>query len=237
MPNTRTLAQISTRIKALEKRTLQNVVETGKLLEEAADKCEHGQYREWLKTEFGWSHDTARNYRSVYAFAQKTNISSFDRVNISVSALYLVAAMDDDEAAKAIIKAARRGRVTYRMAREIIDKLEPQPPIEPPPAPIEPPPIEPIDDGETPTDEEPPDLEPDENEPPNALASAVNVVLEYPDVNDAAWRCAIKSLGRIKLRAAVEVLQAVYETQCGGRDAVQSKADRAEAALMMARMP
>jgi Protein of unknown function (DUF3102) len=82
----RSLVQIAARIRTLEKHSLQHVVEIGTLLEEAAEKCEHGTYRQWLRKEFGWSHDTARNYRNVATFAQKTKNSSFEKLNISLIA-------------------------------------------------------------------------------------------------------------------------------------------------------
>jgi hypothetical protein len=120
-----TLAEIATQIKALEKRTIANVVEIGRLLHEASEKCEHGTYREWLKTEFSWSHDTARNYRSVYNLAQKTKISSFAKFDVSISALYLIAKMPDgDPTRDTIIKAAQTGRVSYAMASDIIEEAK-----------------------------------------------------------------------------------------------------------------
>jgi hypothetical protein len=240
VPNTRTLPQIAKAIKALEKKTIQNVVEIGKLLEEASKKCDHGQYREWLKTEFGWSHDTARNYRSVYNFTQKTKISSFGKLNISISALYLAAKLTLNEhwpphqaAGKAIIKAALKERVSYSMAKAIWEKSD-QPPPKPPPEP-------PLDDDEPPDDDEQPpdgnpDDEPDDDAPPNDLATALTTVLSYSECN-AAWPKAIKAIGRIQLREIIEVLNSVYEKHCG-RDAVRTAADRAEAkAALMAKTP
>ncbi len=148
MSNTRTLPQIAKAIKVLEKKTIANVVEIGKLLEEASEKY-HGEYRSWLKSEFSWSHDTARNYRNVYTFAKMTKISSFDKLNISVSALYLAA--DDwsshKAASNAIINAAKKGRVSYTMALDILMKSEESKPPAPQPSPEEPE-IEPLEKDE-----------------------------------------------------------------------------------------
>lgn len=117
-----TLAQIATRIKALEKKSIQNVVEVGKLLHEAEKLCGgHGKYMPWIKANFGWSHDTSLNFRAVYALSQNPKFPDFDSLNISISGLYLLAKMEDtDPTRDLIVKAARQGRVTYSMARDLI---------------------------------------------------------------------------------------------------------------------
>jgi hypothetical protein len=80
--NTR-LPQITKAIKVLEKKSIQNVVEIGKLLCEASEECEHGEYLAWIKLEFGWSHGTSLNYRNVYVLCQNRKICDFDKLNIS----------------------------------------------------------------------------------------------------------------------------------------------------------
>jgi hypothetical protein len=141
MTNVRTLPQIAKAIKALEKKTIHNVVEIGKLLHEAS---EHDKYLEWLKSEFGWSQRTAYNYRDVYELSQNCKICNFDKLDISISALYLAAKLilhNDDlpshiTIGMAIIEAARHGRVSYQMANDIwekrpkpyLDEDEPDPP-------------------------------------------------------------------------------------------------------------
>jgi len=68
--NTR-LPQITKAIKVLEKKSIQNVVEIGKLLCEASEECEHGEYLAWIKLEFGWSHGTSLNYRAMFMCSAK----------------------------------------------------------------------------------------------------------------------------------------------------------------------
>jgi hypothetical protein len=46
--NTASLELISTKIKALEKRTIANIAEIGGLLHEASEQCEYGEYGDWL---------------------------------------------------------------------------------------------------------------------------------------------------------------------------------------------
>lgn len=49
----------------------------------------HGLWLPWLESEFGWSHDTARNFIQVWDCFKLRN---FRDLNIDVSALYLIAA-------------------------------------------------------------------------------------------------------------------------------------------------
>lgn len=134
--NTR-LVKIAKEIKALEKRTIEDVVDIGELLQEASEQCEHGEYQDWLKLNFGWSYQTALNMRNVFdlvtntpSHPQKPNswmFTSIGDLNISISALYLVAGMKTDyqqKARLAVIEAAKVGRIYYRTARDIIRQSE-----------------------------------------------------------------------------------------------------------------
>src|SRR6266550_4388482 len=112
MANKQTLPQISGKIKTLEKSTISNVVEIGRLLHEAREQCEHGEYTAWLSREISWSYRTSLRYHYAYAFAQNCQIGTFDQMNLSLSALHLVADVCTPEVArKAIIRAALEGRV------------------------------------------------------------------------------------------------------------------------------
>jgi hypothetical protein len=198
----KTLLQIAKAIKVLEKKTIQNVVEIGKLLCEASEQCDHGEYMPWLKSEFGWSHDTSLNYRNVYVLSQNPNFSDFAKLNISISALYLVARYlkDDDQVSQAagvaIIEAAKGGRVSYHMAQAIIalhdDQSEPDPPSaesDDEPDSEEP---EPDDDLKRPRvvsepdDDLPePELDDDSPEPESVDDSPPSAPPFIPDTNDA----------------------------------------------------
>jgi hypothetical protein len=128
--STQTLAQISQQIKALEKNNIQNVIKIGQLLHEASEQIKHGEYMAWIKTEFGWSHETSRRFRDIYALSQNPQIVDFDKLNISISALYLAAHLllrdkpqpADQATGEAIIAAARQDRVTYKLANDILEK-------------------------------------------------------------------------------------------------------------------
>jgi hypothetical protein len=255
--HTRTLAQISQKIKAVEKRKLiSGIVEIGKLLREGERLCEHGEYVAWIRREFSWSHQTALNYRNVFDLTQNPNHLDFDKLNITQSALYLVAGMKGDHekvARKAIINTAKRRRVTFPIACEIIDKFEELPPLKPPssspPPSFEEPPIEPIEgEGETPpSGSPPPDRSPPIDQPtedlnlkdggvafprseqpaaPNPeLMAALSTVSRY-SLHFAVWPEVIEAIGLVKLRGIIEALNAIYETHCD-KNVVKAKADRA----------
>ena len=126
------LVAIAGQIKALEKKNIANLVEIGGLLEEAAKLIPRGEYGAWLKANFGWSSKTAYRYRMVSNLAvvcqidKKIDIET--DLNLSLSALYLLADMPVVDARSiAIVAAARCGRVTYSAAKQIIadtDKAE-----------------------------------------------------------------------------------------------------------------
>jgi hypothetical protein len=142
MTNTRTLPQIAKAIKVLEKKSIQNVVEIGELLHEASELCEHGEYMNWIKREFSFSHDTSLNYRSAYELSQNPNCSDYANWDMSLKTFYLVARfLKGDEievgAAKAIIRAARKRRVSSTDALLIVKEYEEKhPPLPPEPDPV-----------------------------------------------------------------------------------------------------
>jgi hypothetical protein len=232
MTNTRTLPQIAKAIKTLEKRTIQNVIEIGKLLHEASAKCEHGEYMDWLKSEFSWSDQTALNYRHVYNLTQNPNSLDFAGLNISISAVYLVArclkseAPDDLAAGKAIIAAAKKDRVTYPKAAAIFEKYR----LDHQPDEAE---SDEVESDEAESDEAesgaPPEPTADsdklsplrpEDKVGNALCTLVACV-------DDDWTEASKTITRVQLRQIIGLLELAYAARVGD-DPVQAAADRAE---------
>lgn len=237
MSNTRTLPQIAKAIKTLEKRTIHNVIEIGKLLHEASEKCEHGEYKNWLKSEFSWSDQTALNYRHVYNLTQKPNSLDFAKLNISISAVYFVVRMvrngqcpesqaASQAAAKAIIAAAKKDRVTYPIAVGISEKY-----------------VSYVSDHQsyeaksdvTESDETKSDATPEptadsgdvllplrpDDKVGNALCTLVACV-------DEDWTEASKTKTRVQLRQIIGLLELAYTARVGD-DPVKSAADRAEA--------
>ena len=64
----RNLNVIAKDIHTLERR---NVFAIGALLIEAKDACEHGEWMDWLDTEFDWSESTAANYMNAFRLKAK----------------------------------------------------------------------------------------------------------------------------------------------------------------------
>jgi hypothetical protein len=82
----RSLAQIAMAIKALEKRGIRDIVEIGKLLHEAEQQCERGEYMLWIEANFDFSHDTSLNYRAAHRLTTNPNCSDYRTWNISMKA-------------------------------------------------------------------------------------------------------------------------------------------------------
>jgi hypothetical protein len=220
--NVKALAEISSRIKTLEKNTVSNAVEIGHLLHEAREQIPHGEYKAWLLQQFGWSYRTSLRFHHAYSFSGKCQIGTFEKLDLSLSALHLVADPYTDEVARnAIIKAASNGRVTYKIAKAIIAEHAPAKPLD------EPLPIDPIDDELASDESSPIDGDGETGDQPSA-ATALRIVSRISE-QDTAWPKIIAAIGGlVKLLEITETLQAVYNRHCD-KDAVKSKADRAEA--------
>jgi hypothetical protein len=229
----RDLAQITVQIRAFEKHTITNIVEIGRLLEEASELCEHGEYMDWLDHEFSWSHSTSLRYRDVYQLSQSCHADDFGNLNISVSALYLVARVSikgssgEEEWCSElgthvrdnVIETARHVRVGYRAAHDIIhEELRVA--------------RNPLDELEE--SEEPKEIESDEA--PSIANKAPEPEPEYPRVTvdalftmseaisdldvcltkltDKDWPDIISAVGPTRFREIVTALQAVCAAHC-----------------------
>src|ERR1700687_1681031 len=154
----RALAKIADDIRALDKKNLQNekdtiknIIEIGRRLHDASEIPDtHGEFMAWTEREFPqWSHQTLLNYRNVYELvegsAEIQNCLEFGSVNLSIGALYMVAALkneeDQRESRDAILNEAMEKRVTRSRAKAIIEEHKPR--LEPDPPPVEPEPVEP----------------------------------------------------------------------------------------------
>lgn len=250
------LGTITMQIKALEKKNLANVIEIGCLLEQASEQCEHGQYEDWLEANFGWSFSTARRYRDVAEFVKSTKLEDLSKIDISLSALYLAAdhgAVSPE--ARAIIKAAQKGRVTYTMAKEIADDIKAEraakeaakqaalhPPIELLPDEIDPPeappapsrPAKPSPPPATSTDDDVDDDDSGEpvtviDEPTLLLQRLDTALLNRPNLDLSQ---AVIAVGPMRMREIVNMLKVALDAY-GLKKAVKAKADAAEAKAKM----
>jgi Protein of unknown function (DUF3102) len=231
--NTANLELICTKIKALEKKTIANVIEIGGLLEQASEQCEHGEFENWLEANFGWSFTTVRRYRAVFGFSKSTNLAD---LNISVSALYLAIDLPwMDDRHKAIIAAAKKGRVSYSRAKQIADEVEcglkikllPDE-VTSPKADEAPPPSsdDDVKDGDEEKHSEYQDwLAQEDIREPVKLLQRLDELLRHQHRD---WAKAIKDVGPIRVREIIHLLTAALDTY-SVKNAVKAKADAAEA--------
>jgi hypothetical protein len=123
------LKQTAERVRALGKRVVSDVIEIGRLLSEAKHRVGHGRWQSWLDQEFGWTDRTARNFMRLYELAQAKS-ENFSDLNVSMSALYLLAARSTPDTARdVILERARSGEpVTVATVRCIVaEASEPEP--------------------------------------------------------------------------------------------------------------
>jgi hypothetical protein len=110
------LGIIADQIKRLEKQTIGNVIETGRLLSEARTLIKHGDWQPWLRANFEWSLRTATRFINVYQLSIEMDLSA---LNISLSALYLVADLKSQGKRYQIVEAAKTRRATFEIAQSI----------------------------------------------------------------------------------------------------------------------
>lgn len=107
------------KIKGLLTQTIESIVEIGSSLIEVKKSLQHGQYRQWLHSEFEMSIRTADNFTRV---ARCFNDANFSELDIAKSALYLLAAPSvPDEVREEALDIAKNERLSQRKAKEIIE--------------------------------------------------------------------------------------------------------------------
>jgi hypothetical protein len=83
------LADHAQAIRSLGKRVLSDILEIGERLAKVRQLIGHGHWSAWLKTEFGWSDETARRFINVFELAKSHTVLDLD---LSLGALYVLAA-------------------------------------------------------------------------------------------------------------------------------------------------
>ncbi len=87
--STKEMEEIADRIRARIRRTVEDIIETGRDLATVKDSMGFGEFTKWLDREFSMTDRTARNYMRAAAWAEgKTEIIS----DLSPTTLYLLAA-------------------------------------------------------------------------------------------------------------------------------------------------
>ena len=116
------LQQQTGEIRALMRRSAQDIFEIGQKLIEIKQRLGHGQFLEWLKAEFDWTIRTAQRFMNVAErFGNKSDIMS--SLNIAPTALYLLAAPYlDEEVREEALKLAEKEPLTNKKALAIKKK-------------------------------------------------------------------------------------------------------------------
>lgn len=111
-------------IRALMKRTAQDIIEVGQKLIAVKKKLGHGRFGDWLQAEFQWSVSAATRFMQVSEQFQFVNLANLD---LAPSALYELAAPATPEAARneAIARAKTGEAITYKAAKTIKQKYAP----------------------------------------------------------------------------------------------------------------
>jgi len=120
---TSTLVQQRTdEIKALMRRTAEDIIAIGRKLAEVKEHLGHGRFLDWLAAEFGWHRFTANRFMQVAEVFADLEMSQI--VTFAPSALYLLAAPSTPETARAeaLERVATGEAITYSQARAIITR-------------------------------------------------------------------------------------------------------------------
>jgi Protein of unknown function (DUF3102) len=106
-----------------KRRTSQDIIDIGQKLIEVKGYLGHGHFLKWLKSEFNWSVSTATKFMQVGEQFKSVN---FTNLNITASALYLIAAPSaPKEAREEILQHASLGEnINYTKAKTIICKYK-----------------------------------------------------------------------------------------------------------------
>ena len=119
----RELSAIEADLTRVQKRTIADIIETGRLLIEARQHVGgHGKWLPWLKS-MAISDSTARRHMGAAEFAENRHVTILE--NLSATALYYLAAMNaEDKDDRAVIEAALREAETSRVNQERILDIE-----------------------------------------------------------------------------------------------------------------
>jgi Protein of unknown function (DUF3102) len=120
------IQKITIEIKESLRKTVRTVWETGKRLAEVRSQIEAYQFNLWLKSEFDWSRRTAYNFISVYEAFPEFSSANFAQLNISISALYLLAAPSTHQVTrKKIMDRALSGEyISHKVIQKAIEEVK-----------------------------------------------------------------------------------------------------------------
>ncbi len=102
------------------KTTVETIWQVGKNLFEVRQQIGIGQFNLWLEAEFDWSRRTAYNFINVYEAVPESMRANFARVDISTSALYLLAAPSTQSEIRSDFfeRAVNGERISYNVVQQ-----------------------------------------------------------------------------------------------------------------------
>jgi hypothetical protein len=126
---TRDLKVITKELQTALTRETADIIAIGKLLDEANEQLEHGEWLPWLAENFGSSVSTADNYMAAARFAAK--FPTVGNLRLRPTALYVLghdlaspSGLYDCKAIRAIFSEAKTKWVNEKRAREIAEALQ-----------------------------------------------------------------------------------------------------------------
>lgn len=127
---TRTIVrQRTSEIKDLMRLTAENIIYIGQKLTEVKEQLGHGSFQSWLRSEFEWSEQTARQFMQVYRWSETIENKKFVFSQLATSALYLLAAPSTPTEAREEVLGLVDGheKVSYTRVKNIVDRYKQQP--------------------------------------------------------------------------------------------------------------
>ena len=118
--------QKTAEIRSRMNKAARNIIEIGERLIAVKEQLPHGQFRHWLKAEFGWGKTTAHRMMKVATTFKCPNL---DHLTVSPSALYRLASDNTpQEVRDQFIHNAQDGKtVTYAEVKEAVRRaVEPE---------------------------------------------------------------------------------------------------------------
>ena len=131
---TRTIVRQRTlEIKNLMRLTAENIINIGQKLTEIKEKLGHGNFQKWLRSEFEWSEQTARQFMQVYRWSETIENKNFVFSRLATSALYLLAAPSTPTEAREEVISLVDGneKINYTRVKSIVDRYKSSPGVDP----------------------------------------------------------------------------------------------------------
>ena len=116
--------QRTSEIRELMRLTAENIISIGQKLTEVKEKLGHGSFQNWLRSEFEWSEQTARQFMQVYRWSKTIKNKNFVFSQLATSALYLLAAPSTPPAARdEVLTLIDEGeKISYSCVKTIVNR-------------------------------------------------------------------------------------------------------------------